>query len=142
MPKAPWERQRGIDAVVGGWLAQGSVRESLVADETLKARTGVYAPMPEQLDPRIASALRARGVTQLYQHQAQAFSAAMAGRHVVVATPTASGKSLCYNLPIAHALATDRNARALYLFPTKALSRDQELALRELKIITAIPVNK
>jgi DEAD/DEAH box helicase domain-containing protein len=78
----------------------------------------------------VRRALRSRGIQELYGHQARAFELAAGGKHVVVATPTASGKSLCYNLPVLHALAADPTATALYLFPTKALSRDQEEALR------------
>ena len=92
------------------------------------------APTPPSLRwPRAsAQALGARGIERLYSHQTRAIQAALAGRHVVVATPTASGKSLCFHLPVLQALAEDPNARALYLFPTKALARDQEAAFREL----------
>jgi len=86
--------------------------------------------MPPGLAPGVERALHQRGIRDLYSHQARAFELASAGKHVVVATPTASGKSLCYNLPILQALAADPTATALYLFPTKALSRDQEEALR------------
>ena len=78
-----------------------------------------------------ASALRARGITSLYSHQAQAWQAAKEGRHLVVATPTASGKSLCYTLPVVSA-AMEQGAKALYLFPTKALAQDQVAELLEL----------
>ncbi len=88
------------------------------------------AAIPPSLDTRVARALAARGITELYAHQAEAFELARAGRDLVISTPTASGKSLCYNLPVLDALARDPGARALYLFPTKALSRDQEEALR------------
>jgi DEAD/DEAH box helicase domain-containing protein len=88
--------------------------------------------MPPGLDSRVERALNQRGIRQLYSHQARSFELASNGQHVIVATPTASGKSLCYNLPILQALASDPTATALYLFPTKALSRDQEEALRAL----------
>ena len=84
-----------------------------------------YAPFPSGLDPRLKAALDARGVSELYTHQAEAISHALAGRHVVVTTPTASGKTLCYNAPILHAILQDPSSRALYLFPTKALAQDQ-----------------
>ncbi|MEI8258899.1 MAG: DEAD/DEAH box helicase, partial [Deltaproteobacteria bacterium] len=132
MPKAPWERERGIESVLAAWRGRRGSEESIVVDQPLPARKGRYAPLPDGLEPRLAKALGARGIRQLYLHQAEAFEAATSGRHVVVATPTASGKSLCYNLPIADALARDSTARALYLFPTKALARDQESALRDL----------
>ena len=88
--------------------------------------------MPPSLDSGVERALHQRGIRELYSHQARAFELASMGKHVVVATPTASGKSLCYNLPVLQALASDPTATALYLFPTKALSRDQEEALRGL----------
>ena len=78
-----------------------------------------------RLDERVTAALRRRGVERLYSHQSEAAGWAMAGRDVVVATPTASGKTLCYNLPVLDSIVKDKNARALYLFPTKALAQDQ-----------------
>jgi DEAD/DEAH box helicase domain-containing protein len=96
----------------------------------IEPREAVAAEVPHGLEPGVERALQRRGIPSLYSHQARAFELAAQGKHVVVATPTASGKSLCYNLPILQALASDPTARALYLFPTKALSRDQEEALR------------
>ena len=75
-------------------------------------------------------ALERRGVRALYTHQAQAVEAALAGAHAVVVTPTASGKTLCYNLPVLQRLLDEPGARALYLFPTKALAQDQLAALQ------------
>lgn len=98
---------------------------------TVAAKDGHYAPFPEGLDSRLALGLQQRGVDQLYSHQAQAFLAARAGDHVLIATPTASGKSLCYNLPVMQTLLENPEARALYLFPTKALSQDQQSELNE-----------
>ncbi len=89
-------------------------------------------PRSPGLSPALVQALRKRGIEQLYAHQAQAFEAAVGGRHVVVATPTASGKSLCFHLPVLEALSRESDASAIYLYPTKALSRDQEAGLRQL----------
>ncbi|MGN6740095.1 DEAD/DEAH box helicase [Dyella sp.] len=94
-------------------------------------REGAYQPLPEDLPPALADALRARGITQLYKHQGETWAAAQAGAHVAVVTPTASGKSLCYTLPVV-AAAMQSNAKALYLFPTKALAQDQVAELLEL----------
>ena len=82
-------------------------------------------PFPEGLSPELVKALQARGIDSLYTHQAQAFSAINEGKNVVVVTPTASGKSLCYNLPVLETILKRPEARALYLFPTKALAQDQ-----------------
>lgn len=86
-------------------------------------------PLPAELHPRLAEALLRQGIATLYTHQADAFRAAREGRHVAVVTPTASGKTLCYNLPVLQALLEDPTARALYLFPTKALAQDQLVVL-------------
>jgi DEAD/DEAH box helicase domain-containing protein len=96
------------------------------------AKPAVFAPFPSSLDPRIVEALKARGVQQLYSHQAKAFDTAAKGEHLVVVTPTASGKTLCYNLPVLQALVQQPEARVLYLFPTKALAQDQLAELMEL----------
>jgi DEAD/DEAH box helicase domain-containing protein len=84
-----------------------------------------HAPFPEILDARLRDALAARGISAPYTHQAEAITHALEGRNVVVITPTASGKTLCYNAPILHTILQDRSSRALYLFPTKALAQDQ-----------------
>jgi DEAD/DEAH box helicase domain-containing protein len=97
----------------------------------LPGREGQFAPLPGDMPPALAQALRARGIHQLYAHQAQAWNATAAGEHVVIATPTASGKSLCYTLPVISAAIRQR-AKALFLFPTKALAQDQVAELLEL----------
>ena len=89
------------------------------------ARPGVYLDFPEALAPSLKQSLASRGIRQLYSHQALALQHAEAGRNVVVVTPTASGKTLCYNLPVLNRLIAEPAARALYLFPTKALAEDQ-----------------
>ncbi|MFQ5921980.1 MAG: DEAD/DEAH box helicase [Anaerolineales bacterium] len=106
--------------------------ENVTAWERLPAREARYADFPEDLDPRLVSALQARGTAPLFTHQAVAVEAALAGENVVVVTGTASGKTLCYNLPVLQAALADSEARALYLFPTKALAQDQATALAEL----------
>ncbi|MBM3751334.1 MAG: DEAD/DEAH box helicase [Acidimicrobiia bacterium] len=91
-----------------------------------------YAPFPDSLDPRLIAAFRKRGIDQLYSHQAEAIAHATAGRNVVTVTPTASGKTLCYNAPVIDAILKDSSTRALYLFPTKALAQDQLAELHQL----------
>src|SRR5579862_2028752 len=89
------------------------------------AKPGEFAEFPEALAPSLQQALSTRGIRGLYTHQAEAFDHVSAGRTVVVVTPTASGKTLCYNLPVLNGLLADPQARAMYLFPTKALAEDQ-----------------
>jgi ATP-dependent helicase YprA (DUF1998 family) len=84
-----------------------------------------FEEFPEALDRRLVAALESRGISRLYSHQAQAIAHALAGRNAVVITPTASGKTLCYNAPILDGILKDHASRALYLFPTKALAQDQ-----------------
>ncbi len=116
---------------------QGALQEILQTNRHASGRDGVtavkmwpaklpqFAPFPSALTGVLKDALKARGIDRLYSHQAAAFELASHGRNLVVVTPTASGKTLCYNLPILNALVQSPEARALYLFPTKALAQDQ-----------------
>ena len=97
----------------------------LVHVQAIPARRARYGQLHRPLAGAVAQALRAAGAQQLYTHQAEAINAILDGRHVVVATSTASGKTLCFNAPVLEALARDPLARALYLYPTKALAQDQ-----------------
>jgi DEAD/DEAH box helicase domain-containing protein len=104
--------------------------------EKIPPREAQYAPFPERIDPRLVDVLRARGIRSLYTHQAEAVDAVLSKKNVVVVTPTASGKTLCYNLPVLQSVLDDPESRALYLFPTKALSQDQVAELQD--IITGL----
>jgi DEAD/DEAH box helicase domain-containing protein len=104
----------------------------ITAVRRFEARPALLAPFPSSLDPRLVASLRSRGVQQLYSHQARAFEIVSKGQHLVVVTPTASGKTLCYNLPVLQALVQQPDSRVLYLFPTKALAQDQLAELTEL----------
>ena len=97
------------------------------------ARAPRYARLPHALHPKVHAALEARGIEQLFTHQADAWDAAARGEHLVVATGTASGKTLAFNLPVLDTLAREPKTRALYLYPTKALAQDQIRSLTELK---------
>ncbi len=106
-----------------------------VAHRSLEpAREARAEPLPDYLDPRVASALVATGVTSLYRHQAETWEAASRGENVVVTTGTASGKSLAFNLPVLDAITREPKTRALYLYPTKALAQDQARALTALRL--------
>ncbi|HLE98584.1 MAG TPA: DEAD/DEAH box helicase [Gaiellaceae bacterium] len=108
--------------------------EEIAYADTEAARDASVEQLPDDLDPRVASALLATGVTSLYRHQAEAWEATRRGENVIVTTGTASGKSLTFNLPVLDAIARDPKTRALYLYPTKALSQDQARALAELRL--------
>jgi DEAD/DEAH box helicase domain-containing protein len=148
-PRPPWKPRIGIDAVIEEWVSSGYVAPCMAADRLLPSNPPSGRPIPGSLRPELAAALRGRGIVELWSHQAEAIEAAIAGqgappgtagRHVVIATPTASGKSLCFHLPVLQALAEDPTASAIYLYPTKALARDQESGLRELVAEAALEV--
>jgi DEAD/DEAH box helicase domain-containing protein len=95
------------------------------AVKKIPARAAVTAPIPQIVAPELRNALLRRGISDLYCHQAESFDLIQSGKNVVVVTPTASGKTLCYNLPVLNRILADSGSRALYLFPTKALAEDQ-----------------
>ncbi|MFQ3619417.1 MAG: DEAD/DEAH box helicase [Spirochaetales bacterium] len=103
--------------------------------ERIPAKQGAYVPLPPNLHPLLRQALEKGGIARLYSHQEKAYQIVREGKHLLVVTPTASGKSLCYNLPVLQGLLEEPGNRALYLFPTKALSQDQQAALN-LSILT------
>ncbi|MDH7483203.1 MAG: DEAD/DEAH box helicase [Spirochaetales bacterium] len=111
------------------WLSR---RGEIAWVDRITPREAQYEPLPSDLDPWLVNALTASGIRQLYKHQRRAYELARGKRDCIVVTPTASGKTLCYNLPVMQTLLEQPNARALYLFPTKALSQDQQSALNEI----------
>lgn len=106
-------------------LTDPEYQNQIAHTQHIKARRASYGDLESPLPQQLEDALTAEGITQLYCHQADAVNAARRGENVVVVTSTASGKTLCYNLPVLETLINDRHARALYIFPTKALSQDQ-----------------
>src|SRR5919198_122471 len=119
-------------------LAAGRDDERLVMQASQHPRPPREAAIPDELHPDVAAALRARGIERLWAHQADALHAAWSGP-TIVTTGTASGKSLCFNLPTLDVLCRDARARALYLYPTKALAQDQARALAALGVKRARP---
>lgn len=108
-------------------------RARLVHWHGVEPRVGASAPFPTRLNPHLQEVLRSQGLDSLYAHQARAIEAALEGRDVLISTPTASGKTLCYTAPVLHSLLESKgSARALFLFPTKALSQDQTVGLTAL----------
>ena len=125
--------QSAVDQLTGGRADRADTPDGWVtAVRRMGPRPAEYAPFPEGVDGRFRQVLSARGIDQLYTHQASAVSHALAGRNVVITTPTASGKTLCYNAPVLSAILADPSSRALYLFPTKALAQDQLAELHEI----------
>ncbi len=114
------------------WRSEPSIAASIQVWHEIPARQAQTVQFPNELQPAIAAALKDAGIDALYSHQAFSFETAQAGQNLVVVTGTASGKSLCYNLPVLDCLLKDDEARALYLFPTKALAQDQAASLASL----------
>jgi DEAD/DEAH box helicase domain-containing protein len=128
-----------LSDVLGSLRNDPDLRGDFTAWRELEPRPATYADFPPGTDPRLVAALRAHGIERLYSHQAEALAAVLERRDVVVVTPTASGKTLCYNLPVLETILADPDARALYLFPTKALSQDQMQELHD--VITRLEVD-
>jgi DEAD/DEAH box helicase domain-containing protein len=120
-----------VELAAWAGILEGEELAHLTSEPSREARS---APFPDELHPKLRTALEARGVHELYEHQAEAWGAAARGEHVAVVTGTASGKSLAFNLPVLDALAREPKKRAIYLYPTKALAQDQLRSLTELKV--------
>jgi len=121
-----------VREIVEQLAARDRSGEILTAVHHIPAREAKFAPMPEWVRADLAAVYAEKGVAKLYSHQAAAAAAVHAGRNTVVVTPTASGKTLCYNLPVLNAVLENPDTRALYLFPTKALAQDQLSELHDL----------
>ncbi|NIA15089.1 MAG: DEAD/DEAH box helicase [Nitrospiraceae bacterium] len=119
-----------VAQIIDRLKADESFKHNLTTWQTLPARAARYGGFPDRLNPKLVDGLRARGIQNLYTHQREAVEAVLNGENVCVVTPTASGKTLCYNVPVLNRLMDNPNARALYLFPTKALSQDQVIELK------------
>src|SRR5262245_38865931 len=130
----------GTETVLARLLEEPSLAAAVTHHATLPPREATTAPFPGWLDGRIVRGLEDRGITSLYSHQAEAVEAVHAGEDIAVVTPTASGKTLCYALPVLQALAEDPSARALFLFPTKALAQDQVAEFAGLARASALDV--
>jgi DEAD/DEAH box helicase domain-containing protein len=121
-----------VQEALGALVARYRSEEVLTAVKHIPAREAQFRSMPAWVRPELAVAYRAKGIERLYSHQAAAAGFAREGKNIVVVTPTASGKTLCYNLPILNAVLENTDTRALYLFPTKALAQDQLAELHDL----------
>src|SRR4030066_2121362 len=120
-----------LTALLSRWRSDPETAQNVVESHTLPAQTARSEPFPPDLHPALAEALRELDISRLYLHQLKAWEHANAGENIVVTTGTASGKSLCYNLPVLDGLLRNPAARALYIFPTKALAQDQQAGLQK-----------
>ena len=122
---APVDRSQALQKVIHELSGEGARISTITAVRHFPPLPADFVDFPDGLDERLVAALKKRGVERLYSHQREAFERVTGGDNVVVVTPTASGKTLCYNLPVLNRVLREPESRALYLFPTKALSQDQ-----------------
>ncbi|WP_428908894.1 DEAD/DEAH box helicase [Niallia sp. Krafla_26] len=116
-------------------------KKNIVYWQTIEAKEAKVVDFPESIHPSLKKALQERGISYLYTHQREAFDAVMENKSIVAVTPTASGKTLCYNLPVIQTIIHQPNARALYMFPTKALAQDQKSEINELIAEAGLNIN-
>ena len=121
-----------VHNILGSLVARYRQEEVLTAVRQIPAREAKFRPVPAWVTSALAEAYRAKGIRDLYSHQEMTAELVRDGKNVVVVTPTASGKTLCYNLPVLNAVLENPDTRALYLFPTKALAQDQLAELQDL----------
>jgi DEAD/DEAH box helicase domain-containing protein len=121
-----------IEEIIQSWKHSKTISPCITDLRVFKKREGRYRSFPDFLHPLLKEALKSEGIESLYSHQAEAIEHVEEGRDIVVVTPTASGKTLCYNLPVLNKKLSDPSSRAFYLFPTKALSQDQMVELQSL----------
>ena len=121
-----------VREVLDGFALRDRDREILTAVRHFPARAAQWAPFPAWVHEDLRAAYKAKGIERLYSHQAAAAAAAHEGKNIVIVTPTASGKTLCYNLPVINTILENSDTRAMYLFPTKALAQDQLAEIHDL----------
>ncbi|WP_438318533.1 DEAD/DEAH box helicase [Sporosarcina sp. FA9] len=121
-----------IRTVLEKFKSDPTFSKNIIHSRTIEGKKASYAKFPKELHPSIIKALSAKGINKLYSHQRKAFDLAYSGHSFTAVTPTASGKSLCYHLPVLQSILEDESSRAIYLFPTKALAQDQLADLHEL----------
>ena len=121
-----------INSLLSAWRTEPSIADCVEVWRTLPRQAAQYSPFPDDLHPNLITALQLKGIQALYAHQLESWNRSKDRENLVVVTGTASGKTLCYNLPVLDLLMRDPQARALYLFPTRALAQDQRASLLEL----------
>lgn len=121
-----------LEQLLGEWQRDAAFMSQVATWKVSDAKMGTFCPLPSNLHEEVRSALSLRGIRQLYSHQDEAWHSISCGRDTMIVTPTASGKTLCYNLPVVSSICEDKTVRALYIFPTKALAQDQVAELNDL----------
>lgn len=129
-----------VSALLDEWVQDPRKKQQIKSIHVIEPREAQTVPFPDDLNEAIQAALITRGITELYTHQASSYLHARSGQSITTITPTASGKSLCYHLPVLQSIAEDPKSRAIYLFPTKALAQDQKSDLNDMIEATGMPI--
>ncbi|WP_445492260.1 DEAD/DEAH box helicase [Niallia sp. 03133] len=133
--------RKNLQQVIADFKKEEEYKDRIAYWHTIEAKEAKTVPMPENLSPEIKQALQKRGVNRLYTHQKSAYEEVKKNKSIVAVTPTASGKTLCYNLPVIQSITENDQSRALYIFPTKALAQDQKSELNELIESASLKIN-
>jgi DEAD/DEAH box helicase domain-containing protein len=118
--------------LINQWETKPSISQNIVAWETLHGKDAVLDPLPSSLHPALKYGLQQSNIKSLYRHQSISYNLAVGGNNIAVITGTASGKTLCYNIPVVNDILNNQHSKALYLFPTKSLANDQLSGLKKL----------
>ena len=121
-----------LSTLLAHWKSDPQVGPNLIEWRILPGKQAKFEPFPARIHPALKEALEARGIRSLYTHQADSYRTLKEGKNIVVVTGTASGKTLCYNLPVLDSMVNNNETTALYIFPTKALAQDQYALLKSL----------
>ncbi|SDL93393.1 DEAD/DEAH box helicase [Bacillus sp. OK048] len=133
--------KKNLQEILADLKINDNFKENIVTWKTLDAKTAQTVSLPDNLHIALKDALTNKGIEKLYTHQKTAYERIMAENSVVAVTPTASGKTLCYNLPVLQTILSNPSARALYMFPTKALAQDQKSEINEIIQAGGIDIN-
>lgn len=134
-------KKKKLNEIIHLLQEDSQFKDQIVHWHTIEEKEANTVPFPESVHPKLRNALQERGISELYTHQWTAFELAYQKQSFVAVTPTASGKTLCYNLPVLQSIIEDENSRALYMFPTKALAQDQKSEINEIIEEAGIKVN-
>ncbi|WP_338451836.1 DEAD/DEAH box helicase [Niallia oryzisoli] len=133
--------RKSLQEIVNHLKRTDTYKENIVHWQTIEAKEAKTVDFPDLIHPSLRAALQKRGIHTLYTHQREAYESVMEHKSIVAVTPTASGKTLCYNLPVLETIIRNPNARALYMFPTKALAQDQKSEMNELIQEAGLSIN-
>ncbi|MBT2690061.1 DEAD/DEAH box helicase [Bacillus sp. ISL-47] len=133
--------RKNLPEIMKELISEQQYKENIVHWHTIEEKEAKTADLPDDIHPSLKDALLKRGITRLYTHQKTSYQTALKEQSLVAVTPTASGKTLCYNLPVLQTIVNDPNARALYMFPTKALAQDQKSEINEIIQESGLNIN-